>query len=114
MSKTDLETPTLKGRAPAGASLPSPLPMHLRDLLEAHPANVDRRAGAVLVTKHLFPISHRTLEAWSLPTRVVNGKAVVPTRTLLEMAYAKFEAAPVIMSGRRTGTHPAAATEIGA
>jgi hypothetical protein len=77
------------------------LPPHLQAVLETAPANVDRRAGAELVTRHLFPISHRSLEAWSLPMQHVNGKAIVSTRTLLEAAYAKLSAAPVIMAGRR-------------
>jgi hypothetical protein len=77
------------------------LPQDIRDLLEGLPLNVDRRTGANLVTFHLFPVSYRSLEAWPLPTRHVNGKAIVATETLFEVAYAKLAAAPVVMSGRR-------------
>lgn len=77
------------------------LPPHLQEVLATAPANVDRRTGAELVTRFLFPVSHRSLEAWRLPTRHVNGKAIIPTAKLFELAYAKLAAAPVIMSGRR-------------
>ena len=78
------------------------LPQYLLDVIAEHPANVDRRTGAELVTRHLFPVSYRSLEAWPLPTRHVNGKAVVSTVALFEVAYAKLAAAPVVMGGRRT------------
>jgi hypothetical protein len=78
------------------------LPQHLRDLLADLPANTDRRTGAGLVTRHLFPVSHRSLEVWPLPTRRVNGKAIVPTAALFEVAYAKLEAAPMILGGRHS------------
>jgi len=77
------------------------LPQQLLNLLAEQPANVDRRAGAALITRHFFPVSHRSLEAWGLPTQHVNGKAIVPTAKLFEIAFAKLSAAPVIMGGRR-------------
>jgi hypothetical protein len=76
------------------------LPEYLMEVLSDQPQNVDRRVGAELVTRHLFPVSRRTLEAWPLPTRHVNGKAIVPTRALFEVAFAKMSAAPVVMGGR--------------
>jgi hypothetical protein len=72
------------------------LPPALQDVLATAPTNVDRRTGAELVTRHLFPVSYRSLEAWPLPTRRVNGKAVIPTAALFELAYAKLSAAPMI------------------
>jgi hypothetical protein len=77
------------------------LPQHLLEVLGDLPANIDRRTGAGLVTRYLFPVSHRSLEAWPLPTRRVNGKAVVATVVLFEIAFAKLSAAPVVMGGRR-------------
>jgi hypothetical protein len=77
------------------------LPPHLLDVVAEQPPNVDRRTGAKLVTKHLFPVSHRSLEAWPLPTRRVNGRAIIPTAKLFELAFAKLNAAPVTMGGRR-------------
>jgi hypothetical protein len=73
----------------------------LLDIVAQQPPNVDRKTGAQLITQHLFPVSHRSLEAWSLPTRLVNGRAVVPTAKLFEVAYEKLVAAPVVMGGRR-------------
>jgi hypothetical protein len=79
------------------------LPPDLQELVATLPPNVDRRTGAHLITAHLgFPVSHRTLEAWPLPTRRVNGHAIVPTAKLFEIAFAKLSAAPVIMGGRRS------------
>jgi hypothetical protein len=77
------------------------LPEYLIKILSDQPKNVDRRVGAELVTRHCFPVSRRTLEAWPLPTQHVNGKAIVNTRALFEVAYAKMSAAPVVMGGRK-------------
>ena len=66
------------------------------------PPRVDRRTGADLVTRLLFPVSHRTLEAWPLTTQHVNGKAVIPTAELLAHAQALLDAAPTVRGGRRS------------
>jgi hypothetical protein len=78
------------------------LPPELEQVVAALPKYVDRRGGADLITKHMFPVSFRTLEAWPLPTRHVNGHAIVPTAKLFEIAFAKLSAAPVLMGGRRS------------
>jgi hypothetical protein len=88
-------------RVPSG--LPPDLQALFEEMLAKAPAYIDRRTGAVLVTKHLFPVSHRSIEAWALPTRLVNGRAVVPTAKLLEIAFGKLTAAPVVMGGRNSG-----------
>ncbi len=77
------------------------LPQYLLDILKELPVNTDRKTGAPIITKHFFPVSPRTLEAWPLPTKHVNGKAIVPTAALFEIAYAKLMAAPVVMGGRK-------------
>ena len=64
------------------------------------PQRVDRRTAAALLTQHMFPVSHRTLEAWPLVWRVVNGKAVVETEELFAAADAKLSAAPAVRGGR--------------
>ena len=91
---------------------PADLPPHLAELLATLPANVTRQAGAQIITKNLFPVSHRSLERWSLPIRHVNGKATIPTAALLSQAWAKFNAAPTVMSGHQatadTAEHDAA------
>ncbi len=79
----------------------SSLPNELLDVLAAHPLNVDRRTGAALISRYLFPVSHRRLEAWPLPIRHVNGRGMVPTMKLFEVAYEKLSTAPVVMGGRR-------------
>lgn len=65
------------------------------------PRRVERRAGADLVTKHFFPVSHRTLEAAPLTWRRVNGYALVDTAELFAWAQAKVDAAPPIRGGRK-------------
>ena len=65
------------------------------------PARVDRGTGADLVTRRFFPVSPRTLEAWPLTWRHVNGKAVCATAELFAVAQAKLDAAPPVRGGRR-------------
>lgn len=69
--------------------------------LSTLPRNVDRRAGAELVTRLFFPVSPRSLEVWPLTWRHVNGKAVVATAELFSVAEAKLSAAPPIRGGKR-------------
>lgn len=90
MRKTEL----LAGIA---ASVPAATTPNLRTL----PVRVDRRAGAELVTRFYFPVSHRSLEAWPLTWRRVNGKAVCDTAELFALAEAKLNAAPAVRGGRR-------------
>jgi hypothetical protein len=78
-----------------------PLPHWLEEVLSGLPTNVNRRRGAEEITHHLFPVSHRSLEAWPLPTRRVNGQAIVSTRALFALAFGKYSASPVVMGGRR-------------
>jgi hypothetical protein len=81
-----------------------PLPHWLEEILNDLPTNVNRRRGAEEISHHLFPVSHRSLEAWPLPTRRVNGQAIVSTRALFALAFQKYSASPVVMSGRRKST----------
>ena len=62
---------------------------------------VDRRTAADLVTRLDFPVSPRTVEAWPLTIRCVNGKATIETAELFAFAQAKLDAAPAIKGGRR-------------
>jgi len=50
------------------------------------------------------PISPRTLETWPIAWRTVNGRAVAETQVLLAEAERRFNAAPVIMGGRKSQT----------
>ncbi len=65
-----------------------------------YPVRVDRRTAAALVTQFYFPVSHRTVEAWPLTVRRVNGKATIATAELFAFAQAKLDAAPPIKGGR--------------
>ena len=65
------------------------------------PVRVDRKTAAALVTQHFFPVSPRTVEAWPLTIRRVNGRATMETAELFAFARAKVEAAPPIKGGRR-------------
>ncbi|NKE45148.1 hypothetical protein HB662_10185 [Roseomonas frigidaquae] len=72
--------------------------------LASLPRRVDRRAAADLVSRHFFPVSPRTVEAWPLTVRRVNGKALLEVQELMAFARAKLEAAPPVRGGRRTST----------
>ena len=68
------------------------------------PRRADRRTGAALVTRHLFPVSPRTLERWPLTWRRVNGKAVCDIAELFAVAERMLAEAPAIRGGRgKTG-----------
>lgn len=72
------------------------------------PAMLDRRRAAEFLTQHYFPVSHRSLEAWALPLRHVNGRALYQTADLIAEAERRIAAAPVLMGGRRkNATTPA-------
>ena len=68
--------------------------------LSTLPTRMDRRMGAEIITRHLFPVSHRSIEAWPLAVRRVNGRALYDTRELLAHAQTILDAAPSIRSGR--------------
>jgi hypothetical protein len=87
------------GAAPAAEAEPD---------LSALPRRATRRMGAELVTRHFFPVSHRSLETWPLTWRHVNGYSVCEIAELFALARAKLEAAPPIRGGR---TPTAAARE---
>jgi hypothetical protein len=84
-------------------------PPELQALIASLPANVDRRTGADLISRHLFPVSHRSLEIWPLPTRHVNGRAMIPTDALFGVAFEKLNASPLVMSGKRANAKKQAA-----
>jgi hypothetical protein len=76
------------------------LPPHIVEVLKELPRYVNRRTGAELVTKHLFPVSHRSLETWPISTRLVNNQAIMETEELFKRAWTMFAAAPLIKGGR--------------
>ncbi len=69
--------------------------------LASLPVRVDRRTGAELLARYFFPCSHRTLEAWPIRWRLVNGRALVETAELFAFARTKLDEAPAIQGGRK-------------
>jgi hypothetical protein len=65
------------------------LPQWLLDVVDAMPAWIDRRDGAALVTKHVFPTTVKTIKAWPLPWTCPNGRALAPPATYLAYALLK-------------------------
>jgi hypothetical protein len=90
--------PTLVARNPVADAKADSDEIDLASL----PKRVDRRAAADLVSRHFFPVSPRTVEAWPLTVRRVNGKAIIEVRELVAFARAKLDEAPPIRGGRRT------------
>jgi len=79
--------------------LPVPLPPTPDQ--EQLPRVGDRRLLAALHYHYYGPISHRSIERWPLSWRIVNGSAVSSVREFLEEAQRRFDAAPLVMGGRR-------------
>ncbi len=67
------------------------------------PAEQPRFASRVqLAAMHPYgPLSPRTLETWPLAWRTVNGRAIADVQEFLAEAERRFNAAPVIMGGRK-------------
>ena len=49
------------------------LPDELLEVAQKLPAKIDRRTGAALVSKHIFPTSWRTVGGWNLDWEYPNG-----------------------------------------
>jgi hypothetical protein len=76
------------------------LPEYILSELPNLPRHGDRKTLAPIITKLVFPVSHRSLEIWPLRWRFVNGHALPETYEALAHAWRKFNAAPATMSGR--------------
>ncbi len=69
------------------------------------PPRVDRQAAAALLYAQLgLQVSPRTLEAWPLPTRQLNGRATFDTAELLAHGRAMLDGSPSVRSGRTRRT----------
>jgi hypothetical protein len=82
------------------------LPHDLLDVASKQPARIDRRAGAALVTEHVFPTTLHTVRGWKLPWEYPNGRAVTAPVNYLAYAYRKSCASP--RTGGRNGRRRAA------
>ncbi len=60
-----------------------------------------RQLAEIHLERFGVPISHRTLERWPLPFRIVNGYAVCLKEDFLAEAERRFNDAPVIMHGHK-------------
>ena len=79
--------------------------------LAALPVRVDRRTAAAIVTAYFFPVSHRTIERWSLPVRYVGGYALYETTDVIAAAESRLAESTPIRAGRRSRAVRAAATD---
>lgn len=60
---------------------------------ERLPIYINRRKAAEVISRHYFPLSHRSLEKWPVKYLNVNNKALVETNEILSIAYKKLELA---------------------
>ena len=49
------------------------LPQELLEVVDAMPAKIDRKDGAALVTKLVYPTSPKTVKSWPLPGSAQTG-----------------------------------------
>jgi hypothetical protein len=89
---------------PRPTSSPEPLVLPPEPDPAKFPNYGDRRLLARIHHQYYGPLSPRTLEAWPLEWRIVNGRAVTAVRAFLAEAQRRFDAAPVIRGGRRSAT----------
>jgi len=87
---------------------PEPLILPAEPNPDLLPRYADRRTLARIHAQFFAPMSPRTLEAWSLPWRTVNGRAVTEVRGFLAEAQRRFDAAPIIRGGARRASMEAA------
>jgi hypothetical protein len=91
------------------ASAPEWLPDDLKPLFERVmqdlPAFPDRHKYAAVWREHVHEQSHRSLEAWPLPTRKLNGRACFEAREAVEYGFRRLLEAPKIRGGHRADVH---------
>lgn len=66
-----------------------------------YPKRVPRRRLAEIITQEAYEIEYRSLERWSLPTRLLNNKVHLETVDALEYTFKQLDDAPVIRGGQR-------------
>jgi hypothetical protein len=83
---------------PAPASAPHPAADRIAALIaeNRYPPRMHRSRAAEVVSQHFFDISPRTIERWDVPVRIINGRAYMETRALLEEAQRRVDAAPPV------------------
>lgn len=73
---------------------PPPLPPNLQAIVAASPPLLSRRAVAELLSTHLYPVSHRTIDQWGLKTEYQNRHAVVSTEEAFRVGFEKMQDGP--------------------
>jgi hypothetical protein len=76
------------------------LPEYIQRVLPSLPRNADRRTLAPIITRLIYPLSHRSMEIWPLDWRRVNKHSVAATEQALRHAWRIYSAAPVTRAGR--------------
>jgi hypothetical protein len=61
----------------------------------------DRRKFAAVWADKVNTISYRTIEAWPLATRRLNGRCCYDRREIVEYGFRRLLEPPVVMAGRR-------------
>lgn len=75
-------------------------------LLATLPRRVDDKAGAEIITRHLYRVSHRTLERYPVPARTIGGRRHRDTAWLIAEAARRVAEAPAVMPAQaRTTTN---------
>ena len=112
LPRTRLAKPSrAERRVLLATSAAEPLAVASPPELAALPRRVDRRTAAAIVTRFMFPVSHRTIERWGLPVRYVNGYALYETSDVIAAAESRLAESTPIRAGRRTRAIRVAGTE---
>jgi hypothetical protein len=80
------------------------LPPEFWEVAAQQPHYVNRRDGAALVSKHVFNVAPRSLEAWRVPWKRIRRQAQTPPAVLLAVAFQKRATAPISMGGGPAAT----------
>ena len=90
--------------APSVAMVPDWIPDELRSafaqLLDELPLFPSRKRFAAKFTDRVAELSDRTMEAWPIATRLINGRACPDRREALEYAFRQIVDSPAVRGGR--------------
>jgi hypothetical protein len=75
------------------------MPEELQEVAAQQPDYVNRRDGAVLVSRYVFDAAARSIGAWRLPWRRVGREAYTPPIVLLAVAFQKRATGAISMGG---------------
>jgi hypothetical protein len=108
-----MPTTTHASHAAMIAAAPDWVPDDLKPLFEQVmrklPAFPDRQTAASVWSDNVHEMSHRTLEAAPLPTRILNGRACFTAREFVEWGFRRVLESPAVRGGRRAHSEKQAA-----